>query len=342
MPIVQNRRRFLGNLALTGAAGLAGVGAAGFGGAVRSRAAEPPPEVTTIRLAKMFGICIAPQYAVRDLLASEGFEDVRYIETTTASQHDQIARGEIDFSLHFSAPTIIAIDAAKPMTILAGIHAGCFELFTHEGIRGIADLKDKSVGVLGLGTSQHVFLSAMAGYVGLDPAKDIRWISSPSVNPRELFAQGKIDAFLGFPPDPQDLRARNIGRVIVNSAVDRPWSQYFCCMAVANSDFVRKYPAATKRTLRALLKATDLCASDPMRVARMMVDAGFTDRYDYALQTLNEVPYGVWRDYDPEDTVRFYALRLQEVGMIKSTPQKIIAEGTDWRFLNELKRELKA
>ena len=40
--------------------------------------------------------------------------------------------------------------------------------------------------------------------------------------------------------------------------------------------------------------------------------------------------------------MRFYALRLHEVGMIKSNPQQIIAEGTDWRFLNELKRELKA
>ncbi len=182
----------------------------------------------------------------------------------------------------------------------------------------------------------------MAGYVGLDPANDIRWISSPSEGARDLFAQGKTDAFLGFPPDPQYLRARNIGRVIVNSAVDPPWSQYFCCMAIAHSDFVRKYPVATKRALRALLKATDLCASDPVRVARMMVDGGFTDSFNYAVQTLNEVPYGVWRDYDPEDTVRFYALRLQEVGMIKSTPQKIIAEGTDWRFFNELKQELRA
>ena len=40
--------------------------------------------------------------------------------------------------------------------------------------------------------------------------------------------------------------------------------------------------------------------------------------------------------------MRFYALRLHEVGMIKSSPNQIIAEGTDWRFLNELKRELKA
>jgi NitT/TauT family transport system substrate-binding protein len=56
---------------------------------------------------------------------------------------------------------------------------------------------------------------------------------------------------------------------------------------------------------------------------------------------MTELPYGRWRELDPEDTVRFYSLRLQEVGMIKSTPDRIIAQGTNWRFLNELKQELK-
>ena len=98
---------------------------------------------------------------------------------------------------------------------------------------------------------------------------------------------------------------------------------------------------ATKRALRAILKAADLCALEPERAARFLVDKGYTTHYDYALQTMQEIPYGQWREYDPEDTVRFYALRLHEAGMIKSSPQKIIAQGTDWRFLNELKKELK-
>jgi len=93
--------------------------------------------------------------------------------------------------------------------------------------------------------------------------------------------------------------------------------------------------------LRAVLKAADLCASEPDRVARRIVTGGFAETYDYALQTLSEIPYEKWRDYDPEDTMRFYALRLHESGLIKSSPNKIIADGTDWRFLNELKRELK-
>jgi NitT/TauT family transport system substrate-binding protein len=156
-----------------------------------------------------------------------------------------------------------------------------------------------------------------------------------------MFLRGQVDAFLGFPPEPQELRAKHAGKVIVNSALDRPWSQYFCCLLSANSGFVKANPAATKRVLRAILKAADLCVSQPEMVAKRLVDGKFTQRYDYALQALGEVPYMKWRDYDAEDSVRFYALKLHEARMIESSPQKIIAEGTDWRFLNELKRELK-
>jgi NitT/TauT family transport system substrate-binding protein len=253
-----------------------------------------------------------------------------------------IARGELDFGLTFAAPLVMAIDAGEPLTVIAGAHVGCFELLANDSVRRIVDLSGKSVGVPAIGSSQHLFLASMATYVGLDPNRDIDWVASPSVKPKQLFAEGKIDAFLGFPPEPQEMRASNIGHVIVNSASDRPWSQYFCCMVAANTNFAREHPIATKRVLRALLKGIDFCAADPMGAAQRLVDEGITDRYDYAVQTLTELPYDRWREYDPEDTLRFYALRLHEAGMIKSSPNALLADGTDWRFLNELKRELKA
>jgi NitT/TauT family transport system substrate-binding protein len=146
---------------------------------------------------------------------------------------------------------------------------------------------------------------------------------------------------LAFAPQGHELRAKKAGRVILDTTVDRPWAQYFCCIVVGDRDYVAKYPNATKRALRAFLKAADICAQDPQRAARMLVDRGFEPRYDVALEVLKELPYRRWRESDPEDTLRFYALRLHEAGMIKSTPTKIIAQGTDWRFLNELKKELK-
>jgi NitT/TauT family transport system substrate-binding protein len=111
-------------------------------------------------------------------------------------------------------------------------------------------------------------------------------------------------------------------------------------MLYSSSEFVRNYPNATKRYLRAVLKAVDYCADEPEKASRRLVEAG--SRYEYALQTLTEIQYREWRNYDPEDTLRFYALQLHEAGMIKRNPKQILNQGTDWRFLNELKRELKA
>ena len=334
MRTVQSRRCFLAGASLAGAAGLIG--------ASKSLHAEPPPETPIVRFEKATGgICVAPMYIVGELLRTEGFAELHYVPVQSADLTKATARGEADFSLTYVTTFVASIDAGNPITVLAGVHSGCFELFVNGRIHSIRDLKGKSVGIPSVGSPPYRFLSVIASQVGLNPGSDINWVPSASVKPMELFAEGKIDAFLGFPPEPQELRARKVGRVIVNSASDHPWSQYFCCMLAANTDFAQTYPVATKRVLRAVFKATDLCMIEPERVARQMVDGGFTARYDYALQTLKEVPYSVRRDYDPEDTVRFYALRLQEAGLIKSSPQTIIANGTDWRFLDELKRELK-
>jgi len=127
---------------------------------------------------------------------------------------------------------------------------------------------------------------------------------------------------------------------MINTTDDAPWSHYFCCVITTTRDYVRKYPVATKRALRAIVKAADVCALEPNRIARLVADKGLAS-YENALQMLQEIPYGRWREFDPEDSMRFFALCMREVGYVKTSPQKIIAQGTDWRFLNELKKELK-
>jgi NitT/TauT family transport system substrate-binding protein len=253
-----------------------------------------------------------------------------------------LAEGKGDLHPGFSGRLMIRVDAGNPIVILSGLHRGCYELFGTEKIRSIRDLKGKRVAVTDLGSGRHVFLSIMAANVGLDPRKDINWVTDPAAKSIQLFAEGKVDGFMTFPPEPQELRAKKIGHVVVNTTTDRPWSQYFCCMIAGNREFVRKNPVATKRALRAILKANQICAVEPERTAKFIVDRGYTKNHDYALQTIKEIPYGQWREYDPEDTIRFYALRMHEAGMIKSSPQKIIEQGADWRFLRELKKELKA
>ena len=336
-----SRRAFLGT-ALAGTSAYLGM---------RSGAAatEPPPETTRLRLLKTGTMCWAPQYIADDLLRLEGFTDISYVDMPAGAVSVRLASGAADMSMHFVGPNIIRFEAGDPVVFLAGVHVGCFEVFATERIQRVRDLKGKVAAVASLNGAEHVFLATIAANVGLDPHRDIKWISpeghlGPYTNEgsMRLFLEGKADAFLGFPPQPQELRARKIGHVLVNSSTDRPWSQYFCCLLTARREFVRRHPVATKRALRAILKSADACTVDPQRAARALVDKGYTSQYEYALQVMKELPYGKWREYDPEDTIRFYALRLHETGMIKSNPSKILAEGTDWRFLKELKKELKA
>jgi NitT/TauT family transport system substrate-binding protein len=331
MQTIQSRRRFVSTLSCAGAASLLGL---------RSRPAhaEPPPETTKIRLAQIAGICVAPQYVAEELLKSEGFTDVEYV-SVIANTSPALAARTVDLTMAFVAPFLRQADADASLTILGGVHVGCFELFGTERVKAIRDLKGKTVAVPELGSAHQLFVASMAAYVGLDPARDINFVTHPVAASTELLAGGKVDALMAFPPVPQELREKKIGHVIVNSGLDRPWAQYFCCMPTTTREFIQKHPVATKRALRAILKAADFCTSEPERAARLVAERGY--RYDYSLQTMREIAYVKWREYDPEDAVRFYALRLREAGMIKSSPNRIIAQNTDWRFFNEIKRELK-
>jgi NitT/TauT family transport system substrate-binding protein len=345
MQIRQNRRDFLTTLSFAGAAGVLGT--------TQSLADEGPPETTTIRLAYYPNNCLAPLLIAEDLLRAEGFTDIQYVPVPESFTVPQlVARGDVHFANTFAGTLVSHMDRGAPLTALSGVHSGCYELFAHEPIRTISELRGKSIAIQDLNSDGYYYLAIMAAHVGLDPRRDFNWVTSAAPsrharsrwwegNPLELFAAGKADAFLAFPPEPQELRARNLGRVIISTIQDKPWSQYLCCVLYSSREFVRGHPIATKRYLRAVLKAADYCADEPERVAQRLVDAGFS-QYDYALQTLTEIQYREWRNYDPEDTMRFYALLLHEAGMITSSPNALLDEGTDWRFLNELKRELKA
>ena len=309
----------------------------------RPARAELPPETTKVRLAPAPVICTAPTRLAEELLRLEGFTEVEYVNAKSQAGPDLVAAGRADFTQWDVAGMIPMLDAAAPILILTGVHAGCQELFANDRVRTVKDLKGKRIAVTGIGNGDHIFISSILAYVGIDPKKEVTWITGSDLKgAMKLFTTGEADAFMGFASEPQDLRRQKIGHTVVNLLEDKPWSQYFCCTIAGNRDFVRTNPIATKRVLRAVLKAAGICADDPERAARYIVDKGYEKRYEVALATVKLLPYRRWRDANPEDTLRFHALRLHEVGMIKSTPQKLISQGTDWRFLNELKRELKA
>ncbi len=276
------------------------------------------------------------------MLRLDGFTDIEYLPLGSRNGPRALAEGRADITMWDIPGLMPHLDAGKPIVLLAGVHAGCYELFGNERVHALRDLKGKTVAIQycrGRGSCPAV---EHAGVRRHEPAADVKWIVGEDVrDAMDLFVDGKADAFLGFAQQPPELRAKKIGHVIVNTAQDRPWSHYFCCMVAANREFAQRHPIATKRVLRAILKAADICASEPQRAARYLSDKLYEPRFQIGLEVMKNLPYNRWRESNPEDTMRFHALRLHEVGMIKSNPAKLIAQSTDWRFLNELKKELK-
>ncbi len=341
-----SRRDFLRVAAGAGAVGAGAVLLGGCGSGDGSGSAtstpgivvDPPPETTTIRLPKALTPRFAPFFVADQFLAAEGFTDVQYIDNV--AYHEQIASGEIDIGMPFPHGLTVAADRGDPLVVLAGVHNSAFVLFGNDQVQTLRDLRGKRLATY-VGDGPPIFFAALLAYVGIDVDTEVELVEVNFYDVVGKALEGAFDAWITIPPASTIFRANNIGHVIVDGKVDPPWSQYFGAMATGNRDFVENNPAATKRALRAIMKATDVCAKEPERAARYVVDNGHTSlNYDLTLDGMNGVSYAAWREFDPEDTMRFYALRLREAGLVKSTPDELIARATDWRYLDEIKREL--
>ena len=157
MPMIQTRRRFLTTMSLACGAAL-----------LRTPyvlAAEGVPETTTVRIVKLPSICVAPQYVADELLGAEGFTEIGYVDAAGSESSAMVGRGEADFTLEFAAQTIQTIESGAAVTILAGVHVGCYELFAKDEIRSVNDLKGRTVGVQTGGPAPSTYLTAIAEHL---------------------------------------------------------------------------------------------------------------------------------------------------------------------------------
>ena len=334
------RRATLGGLA-------AGIGAGLAGFARDSFAAELPPEVERLRIAHFENdpvLCWAPHYLAQELLRIEGFSEIELVPIAEGMNNaDLLATDLADFSLPLAYDAAIAIDKGVPLTILGGLHVGCVEVFANDNVRTLSDMKGARLLIEHKNFDAYRFLSSVLTWIGLDPDTDVEWVAEPDrFKWADMFKRGDVDVMRAFTPVNYDIRRMGLGHVLLNTTVDDPWRNYYCCMIAARSSFAERYPVAAKRALRAFAKAQDLCAFDRAWAARRLVELGATDNAEYARRALDDIPYGAWRDYDPIATVLFFALRMHEAGIIASTPSEIVARGTDFSLLDELRREMKS
>ena len=329
-----------------GLAGL-GLGAAtvlGCGGGSEDKPkVEPPPEVTALRMPLSTPLCETAMFLAEKYLAEEGFTEVKFIPYQAPTVPWMlVSSGEADFGVD-NLSLLLRADVGEPLTFLAGFHTGCGAWVGNDSIKSAADFKGRTIGVGGtdpLVNFDYLATLMFLANAGLNPARDVTFVTRPGplAQLTPPFDEGKFDGFWAGLPVLYQARAAKLGHEISNMMMDKPWSENYCCGVGANRNFVQKNPVATKRALRALMKASDEAESQPTAAARYVVDKGYRPNYDDVVQSFKEMGHNRWREMDHAASARFWLRSLQAAGLLKGAPEKVISDGVNLSFINELRK----
>jgi NitT/TauT family transport system substrate-binding protein len=227
--------------------------------------------------------------------------------------------------------------------MLAGIHPAASSCLPAVASRRSPSSRESEFRFPRSAAHTSFFISTILSHVGLNPQRDVEWLAHPPAESMKQLAAGKVDALVGFPPVPQEMRAKKIGHVILNSVADKPWSQYFCCVLAGNREFVKKESGRDQARRAGDPEGHHVCASEPEATAKFLVQRGFTPNYDYALQAVEGA--ALRRCAISTLKTRCASSRCdlrRKAGYIKSSRRQSSPGNRHGGFLNELKKELKA
>ena len=153
-----------------------------------------------IRLVHTPAICLSPQYIAEKFLHMEGFTDVVYMQSGDVLAASIVAAGKADFTQDGICSSLPLLDMGSPVMVLSGVNAGCYELFAHDYVKAVSDLRGKRIAIPGIGSNAHMLTASMLAYVGIDPTKHVSWVTGSKYDDSAPFIDRKADAIVAFAP----------------------------------------------------------------------------------------------------------------------------------------------
>ncbi len=302
----------------------------------------PPPETKTIRL--NFGACDAPLMVSERYLREEGFTDIQFSDISPALA--ALTSGKADVTMPFLALLAAAVDSGKPFVGLGPLHTGCVELWAPPGVATLKDIRGHTVVVNGKTPDRlnTLFIFISLKNAGIDPS-EVNFVVQPDADLTKLFLEGKSDLLFAATTAAVAFHANaaNKGHVVLDQAMDAPWSQNDCCVITTTTDWFRANPVAARRVLRAIYSAADGLPKDRVDAAKIATDKGLfggTQNVELVRGAANMVPYD-WRKYDLAESTRFHAKLMNSVGLLKLTADEVVSKAIDPSIAKELATQLK-
>lgn len=257
----------------------------------------------------------------KGFFAEEGLE-ANLIKANWDGLKDGIASGKLDAVSNLLMNWLKPIEQGIDVKLTIGFHTGCLKLIASEksGIKTIADLKGKRVGVNGIGGSAHLISYRAAHRAGLDPAKDIEWKAYSNPELRLALEKGEVDAVAGSDPATA-LIEKNVPSVtLIDIAVTPPFDKEFCCLLGINGKLVKNNPQLATKIARAHAKATKWISENRAETIDIIIDKNYVPiERELAAEVLQHYYY--YPTVDAAKKALFEAAQeLKDIGLLdKST-----------------------
>jgi NitT/TauT family transport system substrate-binding protein len=219
--------------------------------------------------------CEPPIYVAyeKGFFKEEGL-DVELVKSSWDSMRDGLGLGHFHATHHLVMYMMQPMEVGLDVKLTGGIHTGCLRLQSGKktGIKTAKELKGKRIGITHMGSPPFLFASRVLVAAGLDPKKDVEWVTFPGDAMALALDQGRVHAVASAEPIGTMLIAKEKVDKVSDQAIDHPYDDEYCCAVVVNGKFAREHPDKAAKVTRALLKGAKWVSVNPLAAAKLAVE----------------------------------------------------------------------
>ncbi len=326
-----------GCLLLAGAAALVATGCHGSGGDTK----PGPAARTKVKVAYLGLTCEAPIFAAQEkgFFEEEGL-DAELVRTDWDGLREGLGLGTFDANHTLLMYLLKPIEQGMNVKITGGIHMGCLRVQAgaKSNIQSVKDLKGKKIGIpTHIGSPPFMFASRVLAANHLDPSPDhgdVTWKPYPPDVLGKAVDEGQVDAVATSDPIGTILIGKGLVRTIADQAVDAPYADEYCCVAVVSGKLLERDRAAAAKVTRALLKGAKWVGENPGAAAKLSVEKKYTAAsVEINTQALSKLKYepGVAKCKQSIDRA---AQEMKEAGLLQPTTDPAALAKRAWLDLD--------
>lgn len=220
-----------------------------------------------------------------------------------------LLQGHVDMSSPSGATGIIGIadvnDPGKVKIYALGggddvVQNDAILVKTNSAIKTIADLKGKKLGIVAGSIQWRTIARAILAKNNLVADQDMTLVELPLGLQAQALEAGQIDALFGIEPIPTIVKAKGIGREIVDHATTKQIADPFYAGAgIIRADFAKQNPHTTKKVLEVMKRAIDEVNLHPDDARQYL--KGYTPLDESSLAHVPISRFKFYTDFTPHD-----------------------------------------